>query len=119
MTKRKREEDEHPKVQLLDAGPDRPLTTTPGGGATQTGSLPAELPVLENMSTNCTEAAFTATSSSYVAKNPSWDEGETETTSAALEGDFGPSGLYSPGPGTPYGDHHCGSTRGWAQREGP
>ena len=90
MTKRKREEDEHPKVQLLDAGPDRPLTTTPGGGATQTGSLPAELLVLENRPTDCTEAAFTATSSSYVADNPSWDDGATETTSAALEGDFGP-----------------------------
>ena len=90
MTKRKREEDERPELQMLDTCLDQPLTTNQEVGATQIGSLSAGLPVPENRPTDCTEAAFAATSPSYVGETPSSDEVATETTSAALEGGFGP-----------------------------
>ena len=75
---------------MLDTCLDQPLTTTQEVGATQTGSLPADLPVPENRPTDCTEAAFADTSSFYVVETPSLDEVATETTSIALEGKFGP-----------------------------
>ena len=90
MTKREREENVQPELQVNGPCLERPATTAQINGISQTGSLPVDSQIPVDGPTTGEGVAQAAMSALYVSETPGLDEVANDATTAAMEGDYGP-----------------------------